>query len=108
MCGIGKHHVSQVGGSHAGPYCHSKKIDGLRSLVAKQMRPKDAIRPILDYYLVARIFLCDPARGIPSGSQFFLDPVLEALLGTVRSLNPTEARGGIVKTTVTLAMECLL
>jgi hypothetical protein len=51
VCGIGKDHVSQVCGSQAGSYCHSKKIDGFRSLVTKQMRPKDAIRPILDYFL---------------------------------------------------------
>ena len=53
MCGIGEHHVAQVGSAHAGSYCHSKKIDGFGSLVAKQMRPKDAIRPFLDYHLVA-------------------------------------------------------
>jgi hypothetical protein len=38
-------------------------------LVAKQMRPKDAIRPFLDYHLVARIFLRDPEAAPESSTD---------------------------------------
>lgn len=55
----------------------AKRLMVSSALVTKQMRSEDAIRAFFDQYLVARIPLRNAARGIPSGSRFILDPVLQ-------------------------------
>src|SRR5713226_7051576 len=44
------------------------------------MRAKNTIRSFFDYHLITRVFLRNPARGIPSGSHFLGDPEFQALL----------------------------
>src|SRR5712692_1780442 len=77
---MGKERVLEIGGTHPRPYCHRKEIDDFLGLATKQVSSQDAIRAFLHEYLETGIRLPDSARRIPTGSHFFLDPELQALL----------------------------
>ena len=95
--------MPKITGPHPCAHRRGEDVDNLLGLSAEQVCSQDEVRPFFNERLVAGTRLSDPARRIPAWVISFCTRNFKPLSLASRSLSPTDARGGIVKTTVGMA-----
>src|SRR5258708_3652520 len=90
---IRKYRVLEIAGAYPGTNGKRKYINYIACLVTQKMGTKNAFRSFFDHHLVTGVFLRNPARGIPSGSHFFLHSEFQPALACFGLAKPHRRYG---------------